>query len=385
MKIISYAKSIVVVALFAAGCASNAGKTATAPCASSEPLEVGIFAGTGPRSNGCVEWFRLVNASPEMNLTLLDADDVRAGALEKLDVLVMPGGSSPMIKKDLGSAGVAKLKDYIRKGGGYVGTCAGCSLVMEEKEDATRGISVIPYGRAGSKGKFLMPVDVNERGAAAMGIKAGEYKIRYSAGPVLFPSTNKIEGASFEVWGSYASDFDCPKSKLRMKGMGAIVGGTYGKGRVFAIACHPESYPMTHCILKGAFRYVTGREITFPPRPRTVRALSVGFFSPVIRGKEVAETVVALDKLPSVDLFPIAGEEIDTGMLDHIDYLVLPDGVASRYSALKGKRELLDAYFARGGKAVGWGAGAEHLPEGAVRCASGADTVKFLAGEAAKD
>ena len=385
MKIVSYVRLVALAVLFTAGCASESGKIASSPCSSARPLEVGVYAGTGPRSNGCVEWFRLVSASPEMNLTLLDGDDVRSGALGKLDLIVMPGGSSASIKKDLGPKGVAGLKDFIRNGGGYVGTCAGCSLLMEEKEDAARGISVIPYGRAGSKGKYLMPITVNERGSKAMGIKAGEYKVRYSAGPVLFPSTNKIEGASFEVWGCYASDFDCPKSKLRMKGMGAIVGGTYGKGRVFTIACHPESYPATHFILKGAFRYVTGREITFPPRPRAVRALSVGFFSPVICGKEVAETAVALDKLQSVDLFPIAGEEIDTGMLDHIDYLVLPDGVSSRYSALKGKRELLDAYFSRGGKAVGWGAGAEHLPEGAVRCASGADTVKFLAGEAAKD
>jgi glutamine amidotransferase-like uncharacterized protein len=332
-----------------------------------------------------VEWFRLVNASPDMKLTLLDADDVRAGVLARLDLLVMPGGSSALIKKDLGPAGVDGVKDFIRNGGGYIGTCAGCSLLLDEKEDAARGISVIPYGRAGSKGLYMMPVAVNARGAAAMGIPAGEYKVRYSAGPVLVASKRTIEGASFDVWGRYAGDFDCTRSDLRMNGHAAIVGGTYGKGRVFAIACHPESFPATHFILKGAFRYVTGRDVAFPPRSRAVRALSVGFFSPVIRGKEVAETALALDALPSVDLFPIAGEEIDTGMLDHIDYLVLPDGVSSRYSALKGKRELLDAYFSRGGKAVGWGAGAEHLPEGAVRCASGADTVKFLAGEAAKD
>lgn len=385
MKFVSYVMYIVVVAHFAAGCMCEAVKTAGSSCVSMKPLEVGVYAGTGPRSNGCVTWFRLVNASPEMNLTLLDGDDVRSGALGKLDLVVMPGGSSPAIKKDLGPVGVSELKNFIRNGGGYIGTCAGCCLMMEEKEDVTRGISVMPYGRAGSKGKYLMPIAVNERGAAAMGIKAGEYKVHYSAGPVLFPSKHKIEGASFEVWGCYASDFDCPKSDLRMKGQGAIVGGTYGKGRVFTIACHPESIPATHFILKGAFRYVAGREITFPPRQRAVRALSVGFFSPVICGKEVAQTVVALDKLPSVDLFPIAAVEIDAGMLDHIDWLVLPDGVSARYSILKGKQDLLNTYLARGGKVVGWGAGAENLPEGGVRCVSGAETVKFIANEAERD
>ena len=351
---------------------------------SSKPIEVGVYAGTGPRSNGCVEWFRLVNASPEMNLTLLDGDAVRSGALDKIELLVMPGGSSPAIKKDLQPEGTAKLKDFIRNGGGYIGTCAGCCLMMEESADVTRGISVMPYGRLGSKGKFMMPLAVNETGAKAMGIKPGEYKVRYSAGPVLYPTTNAIEGASFEVWGTFASDFDCPKSKLRMNGHAAIIGGRYGKGRVFAIACHPESFPVTHFMLKGAFRYVAGREVTFPPRHRAVRALSVGFYSPVICGTEVARTVVALDNLKGVDLFPVAAQEIDSGMLDHIDWLVLPDGVDSRYSSLEGKKEFVDAFLSRGGRMAGWGVGAKHLPKDGKVCTSGADVVSFLEMEAAK-
>jgi putative intracellular protease/amidase len=143
-----------------------------------------------------------------MKLTLLDADDVRAGVLARLDLLVMPGGSSALIKKDLGPAGVDGVKDFIRNGGGYIGTCAGCSLLLDGKEDAARVISVIPYGRAGSKGLYMMPVAVNARGAAAMGIPAGEYKVRYSAGPVLVASKRTIEGASFDVWGRYAGDFE---------------------------------------------------------------------------------------------------------------------------------------------------------------------------------
>ncbi len=381
---------ILKVFLFVAAVSVTAAVSANAETAQSgktplKPLEAGVFAGVGPRSNGCVEWFRLVNASPELKLTLLDADDVRAGALAKLDLVIMPGGSSMAIKKDLAPEGVEKLKDFIRGGGGYIGTCAGCCLMMEEKEDVTRGISVMPYGRLGSKGQYMIPVAVNERGAEALGIKAREYKIRYSRGPVLFPSKHKIEGASFEIWGTFASDFDCPNTTLRMNGYGAIVGGTYGKGRVFTIACHPESFPSTHVILQGAFRYVTGREITFPPRRRAVRALSVGFFSPVICGKEVASTAVALDNLDKVDLFPIAAAEIDTGMLDHIDWLVLPDGDKSRYPGLIEKNSaLLDAYVARGGKMIAWGAGAEHLPDGGVRCKDGAEVIGFLAAEAAK-
>lgn len=354
-------------------------------CAEVKPIEVGVFAGVGPRSNGCIEWFRLVKSSPEMNLTLLDAEDVRSGALDKLDLVVMPGGSSPAIKSDLKAEGAAKLKDFIRNGGGYIGTCAGCCLLMEESTDVRRGISVIPYGRKGSKGQFMMPVAINQKGAAALGIEAGEYKIRYSAGPVLYPVTNAIEGASFEVWGTFASDFDNPKNRLKMNGMGAVVGGTYGKGRVFAIACHPESYPVTHGLVRGAFRYVAGREVTFPPRARALRALTVGVFSPVIQGTEVARTIVALDDLPEVDLFPIAAGEIDTGMLDHIDWLVLPDSSARRYGeTYKKTADFIASYLARGGRMAGWGTGAKYLPDGAKKCASGKELVEFFKAESSR-
>ena len=353
--------------------------------AAEKAIEVAVFAGSGVRSNGCVEWFRLVNSSPEMKLTLVDADDIRSGALGNVDLLVMPGGSSPAIKKDLKPEGAQKLKDFIRNGGGYIGTCAGCCIMMEEQADVTRGISVMPYGRLGSKGKFMMPLAINKKGAEAMGIKEGEYKVRYSGGPVLYPTTNVIEGANFEVWGTYASDFDNPKNNLEMEGKGAIVGGTYGKGRVFAIACHPESFPVTHFLVRAAFRYVTGREVSFPPRHRACRALTVGFFSPVIKGKEVAETVVALDNLHDIDLFPIAEYEINTGMLDHIDWLVFPDGIAKRYEAsYGGKIEFFKRFIFRGGKMAAWGKGVKYLPQGGKACDSGEDLVEFFKTESLK-
>ena len=104
----------------------------------------------------------------------------------------------------------------------------------------------------------------------------------------------------------------------------------------------------------------------------------------MICGTEVARTVVALDNLKGVDLFPVAAQEIDSGMLDHIDWLVLPDGVDSRYSSLEGKKEFVDAFLSRGGRMVGWGAGAKRLPKDGKVCTNGADVVSFLEAESTK-
>ena len=351
------------------------------------PVKTAVFAGNGPRGRGCVEWFRLVNASPDLDLMLVDAAMIRAGALEKADMIVVPGGVSVAEKRDLGPEGAAKLKDFIRAGGGYIGTCGGCCLLMDERDDPERGISVIPFHRIGSKDGYMMPIALNEKGAEAMGMKPGEYKVSYHAGPIMVPSTNYIEGASFDVWATYASDFDCPKSDLRMFGKVALVGGTYGRGKVFAITCHPEANVCTRDIVKGAFRYVLGREISFPERIRRPRSLVVGVFASVISGLGTAKTLVEIDSADGVDFFPMTSDEILTSQLDRVDYLILPNGSADFYRKkyVGQTRKLVEAFAAAGGKTLVWGTGAAFAPSGARIFASGDELAEFIRREAKAD
>lgn len=341
--------------------------------ASAGPVRTAVFAGNGPRGRGCVEWFRLVAASPELELKLVDAEMIRQGALREADVLVVPGGASVVEKRDLGPKGAAQIKAFIRQGGGYVGTCAGCCLLLDEQMDSDRGIGVIPYHRIGNKGGFMIPISVGAAGARAMGIREGTYPVWYHAGPILVPSTNVIDGACFEPWATYASDFDCPKSDLKMFGKIAMVGGTYGKGRVFAITCHPEANAFTLDLVKGAFRYVLEREVTFPSRVRRPKSLMVGMFASGISGLETARTVVALDGIDGVDFFPLTSDEICGNWLDRVDCLVLPDGNRKFYEKkLKGRaKDLLESFAASGGKVLAWGCGAEFAPMGKMVFASG--------------
>ena len=322
---------------------------------------VGVFVGNGPRANGMAEYLRMIAGSPDLELALLDADDIRAGGLEGIDLLVMPGGDSRTEKRDLGTKGAKCIREFLRKGGGYIGSCAGCCLLMDAVMDPERGIGIIPYHRTGSKGGYMMPVKVNAKGAAALGIEAENYTIRYHGGPVLEPSTNAIADASFEIWGTYEEDFGKPGVKPEMKGRGAMVGGTYGKGRVFAFTVHPENFPCTRELVRGAFRYVLGRDVTFPERKRKVGAYAVGWYSNAVAGKEPAKAMLAIDRMEGVDLFPMASDEILTGMLDHVDMLVIPDGNAKFYKnkVKPSVKTQIAAFQSRGGMVVGWGEGAK--------------------------
>ncbi len=386
MKIQVLGAALAAGVLLLGGCATGKVEAVTGatPKAAAKPVRTGVFVGRGPGGAGVMEWVRIVNESPELALTLVDSEMIAKGALDQLDLFVMPGGSSPRIKRDLGTNGTARIKDFIRRGGGYVGTCAGCCLLLDPVYDQRRGIGVIPFYRSGSKGQTVLPVTVNEKGAAALGLNKGTYGLRYSYGPVLEPSTNAVEGAKFEVWATNAGDFEKPGGKPEMYGRAAIVGGTYGKGRVVVTSCHPEYYLNTRVFVTGAFGYVTGRQVTLPTRPRRARAYTVGYYSEDVIGVETAQTMLDLDANPLFDVWALTSGDIRVGALDHVDALVFPHAEKDLPSAKTSA--IIKAFIARGGVCVGWGGGSYALSKlGGKPLASGAATLDYLLKEAKKE
>ena len=358
------------------GCAKG---TPSASCAAVAPLKVGVYADRGPGGIGTVEWVRLVDESPEMELHLLDGAAVRAGALDGLDLLVMPGGSSVTEFQSLGTNGVEKMRAFVRNGGGYVGTCAGCCLLMDGPKNRAR---MMPWKSSGSEGYTMFPtINLNAKGAQALGLKEGPHVMRYHGGPFLQPTTNVIVDAHMEIWGTFDAEATFKgriNPKKRMYGSGAIVGGTYGKGRVFVTSTHPEYFNGTLYIIEAALKYVTGRTITFPPRTRAPRALSVGFLAKGISGVKAAETAVALARVKDFDLVLIDKGGVFMRRMDNIDVLVVPSAIFKNDKEIV---EALSAFTARGGKVVYCCKGAKGAPDGEVTSTSGdevGETVRRL-------
>ena len=333
------------------------------------PLKVGVYADRGPGGIGAVEWFRLVEESPEMRLTLLDGADVRAGRLEGLDVLVMPGGNSVTEHETLGKDGIAKMKEFMRKGGGYIGTCAGCCLLMD---GPGKRANVIPWTSKGHENDLLFPQFLlTPAGQKSLGLSEGPHVMRYHGGPFMWPTTNRIEGADVALWGTYNAEATFRgklKKEKKMFGAAAIVGGTYGKGRLFATAAHPEYFDSTLYIIKAAFKYVTGRDVTFPARARAPRALSVGFLTKGIGGKATALTALALAREKDFDLVPIDMDGIFRRAMDHVDVLVVLCPVTEKD---KKYVKAIASFEARGGKTLYCCGGAKTAPKGAATSTSG--------------
>ena len=367
----------VATAAICGGCATQVAQQPAAPCADGlPPLKVGVYADAGPSGIGAVEWFRLVNESPEMEIKLLDGNMVRNGGLDGLDVFVMPGGSSKTEFDTLGASGVEKMKAFVRNGGGYIGTCAGCCLLMDGPEKRAR---MMPWNTSGSEPNTMFPTfNLNEKGAKALGLKAGPHVMRYHGGPFLWPTTNTIADANLEIWGTYDAEASFKgrvSQKKRMYGAGGIVGGTYGKGRIFVTSGHPEYFNFTLYVVESAFKYVTGRKVTFPVRKRVPRAIAVGFVSGGISGVDTAQTALDIDAAEDLDLVLIDVDGIKQRRLDHIDVLVLNSDKLGKNDFFK---QCLADFVARGGKVVGFKTGKKLLPPGGVECGTKEDAVKAI-------
>ena len=336
-----------------------------------EPVRVGVFTGAGACSVGMLRWIQIACRSPELTPTYIDGAAVRAGALDKLDLVIMPGGWAGREYEDLGQDGVAKLKKFIHDGGSYIGTCAGCFLVMDDSTKQHPRLELMPY--VNQQGPYLfgtiLSAEFSSRAKELLGVRPGEHRVRYHGGPLMIPSKKAIPEANFEIVGTYKGDIN-PGTNTRTKtmtGTGCAAVGTYGKGRVVAYAIHPEYFPNSMDLVKGAFKYTTGRDITIRMPQRKPGQLAVGLLGDWAIGVESANACRDLFVRDDFDVVPLMEEICAEGMMRHLDVLVIPNMEKSPnslrqniYSAKARRR--YEEFLARGGKIVSWGDAAKIFP-----------------------
>ena len=82
-------------------------------------------------------------------LSPISAADIAKGGLEDARLLVVPGGWSIHKKKALGDSGAGAIREFIERGGIYLGFCGGAGLAL----DVPDGLGLVPLGRATGQGR----------------------------------------------------------------------------------------------------------------------------------------------------------------------------------------------------------------------------------------
>ena len=160
-----------------------------------------------------------------------------------------------------------------------------------------------------------------------------------------------------------------------MYGAAAILGGTYGKGRVFVTSMHPEYYESTHYFVVAAIRWVTGREVRIPRPQRRRGDLSVGYVLGSVTGVKDVETMLEMAALDGVDFQALNGDDAFIDRFAHIDVLVAPAGFRNGRKDMDTYKSV-ERFIARGGVLLTCAPKA--TPEGGRVCADGAALIEAV-------
>ena len=330
--------------------------------AGAAPLNIAVYVDAGARNVGVFRWLEIASRAKDAVLTPVDADAIRAGALDSADVLVMPGGSSVLEAKTLGEAGREKIRSFVKNGGGYLGTCAGCCLLMQSSKCHPNMLNMIPYTFSVCGGKADLSIMFNRRANDLAGIRKGNQAIRYSEGPVPVPAL-PVKEAEVEVVAYYNSDINSKdgRERVSMAGQAAAIAGTYGKGRLFVTAVHPEYDYDDHYIIRGAFRYVTGREVRWDIPQKKRGQLVVGFMCDDSFGVETARLIQKLLTEEEFDVIALNKMSVADGGLRNVDAVLAPAGVpTAKFMGLYANNiGQTKALLGRGGRIFAWGNAAE--------------------------
>ena len=291
-------------------------------------MRLAVYVGDGARGIGTYRWLELTACAAGVETFPVDADAVRGGALDGMDALVVPGGSSISMAKSLGEDGRCRIREFVARGGGYIGTCAGCCLAMEPCTYRPNMLGMVPFTfseAGGGQDRAELKIRFNRRAEELAGIKEGFMRVKFSRGPVPVPS-HPVTNAEIEVVANYAGDVNAQTSKPRPSkaGHAAALAGTYGKGRVFVFAVHPELDVDDHAALRGAFRYVTGREVTWTYPQRRRGQLVVGCLCGKTFGVTAAKFIQRLVRSAEFDLVPVSSDTLAEGARRHVDVVIDP-------------------------------------------------------------
>ena len=328
-------------------------------------VRVGLYVDMGASGNGVFHLASLIAHSPQTELVTLLASDIRAGKLKEIDILVMPGGGSTTQCVTIGEAHHDKIREFLRNGGGYVGTCAGMFNVLQ----INKRLKLLPFNRYGGAGSSTayVNVDITPEGAKILGIKPGLRKSRYSGGPVAYAVKDaRCEGTGITLATFKQAVSKKPHQAGKFIGSSAWIYGTFGKGKVIATSFHPEYWDSCHDMMLGCFYAVNGVKMTpeFPRKNR--RPWRVGVLSVGITGHGPVNTVLDLERHPDIDVEYVMMAEVNQGIMKHLDYLVMPHGnqkVIHKYMGQAFAQQQLKMFLDRGGVILASGNAAGIVPK----------------------
>ncbi len=194
---------------------------------------------------------------------LIRAEDIKAGKLDRYKMLFVPGGWASNKSRALEETGLAVIRDFVAKGGSYLGFCGGAGLATKTKG----GIGLLNVKRRPTKERvpsFSGKIELNLKSHPIWKTAGEDQKQRTTVFNAWWPSQLIVEDNDVEVLATYgnalsdsfSSDLNVGDVELngdwaameniykinldpgRLLNEPSVIEGMYGKGKVILSLVH---------------------------------------------------------------------------------------------------------------------------------------------------
>lgn len=227
---------------------------------SNSKLEIGVYHDTGITENTFDIWKDFFQTYLNISVIELNQDNFN---LEKIDLLVIPGGDSFRTRLGMKENNTLELKQWVKDGGKLLAVCAGFHLIASGHDWSLKMINVKGANANLPKPAYQPvlrvtsePVDIEfeitELGKEIFSTQKDSVILDYHGGPIAEPLSKDIEvilrfkeGVPMQVPGdNYTID------KI------AGVFSNYGKGDIIAISPHFEKSKGQEYMLVNAINFL---------------------------------------------------------------------------------------------------------------------------------
>lgn len=218
-----------------------------------EPLRVVVYDAPGVGPSAIDSAMAVFEAADDVEARRVTPADIEAGALDGADVALFTGGRGSVQGRLLGESGRERVREFVRRGGGYLGICAGSYLAMQGEPEfykvaivAARNLTGDRW-RRGTRSVSVRPTD----GSDAV-------TLHYANGPLIAPDS--VEGlAPFVSLATFEADvywerYDTHQGE--MPGTVAVAAARFGRGRMILFSPNPTLEPGQPELLRRAMRWV---------------------------------------------------------------------------------------------------------------------------------
>lgn len=227
-------------------------------------IKVGVFDGHGGAQTCIWETVEALRLDAGMSVSTLTSAQIAAGGLDKLDVLVIPGGSGSRQYLNLGAQNRDRIRRFIESGKGAVGICAGAYLFTSTPGYPSMGLNgnqAIDIEHD-NRGHGLVRFSLTREGQALfpeLADRSINYLFYYE-GPVLVDAPdNQLYTVLARMESDVHEEGNAPAGMTMYKPF--FVANEYGKGRVFSSIAHPEATPGMRWMVPRMVRWAARREI----------------------------------------------------------------------------------------------------------------------------